>query len=82
MVPRWLTDSPEVDWLVSADGFSAASAGDRRTTEIDYDVEHVELGGVVWLDDVEEERLEWLWLGYIPRSDFRAAARHATLNPS
>lgn len=52
-------------WLTRAEGFVAASRGDNNRVE--YDVEAVELGGVVWLDEVQEERLVWLWPGYVPR---------------
>jgi hypothetical protein len=35
-------------------------------SKIDYDTSGVRRGGVTWLDDVEEEKLDWLWRGYIP----------------
>jgi hypothetical protein len=36
-------------------------------SRISYDVEEFEPGGVIWLDEVEEERIDWLWQGYVPR---------------
>jgi hypothetical protein len=64
MKPFWLSDEPLPEGIVAAEGFVAASHDPRKP--IEYDVQHVELGNVVWLDEVEEERLEWLWRGYIP----------------
>jgi hypothetical protein len=35
-------------------------------TKISYDVSSVERGNVIYFSDIEEERLQWFWRGYIP----------------
>jgi hypothetical protein len=46
--------------------FRSAGAKVMAMAKLDYDVSDVEPAGVIWADDVKEERIRWLWHGRIP----------------
>lgn len=48
------------------DGWVSWGDAVRAAKKIRYDVSGRKPGGITWMDDVEEERLDWLWRGYLP----------------